>query len=69
MPATPRFVTFHNEFAPGLPAPGRGTKDFGKGWDGRKFGSVELMRTRTTAGMPSIDTPEENRRVIMRRKS
>ena len=26
MPATPRFVTFENEFVPGLPVPGRGRK-------------------------------------------
>jgi len=42
MPATPRFVTSPNEFAPGLPVPDREAKDFGKGQDGRKFASVVL---------------------------
>ena len=42
MPATPRFVTFRNEFAPGLPAPGRGTKDLGKARGGLRFASVVL---------------------------
>jgi len=42
MPATPRFVTFQNEFVPGLPAPGRGTKDFDKDRDGLKFASAVL---------------------------
>jgi len=42
MRATPRFVTFPSEFAPGLPVLGRGTKAFGKGRDGRKFASAVL---------------------------
>jgi hypothetical protein len=42
MRAKPRFVTFPSEFVPDLPVLGRAGKDFGKGWDGRKFASVVL---------------------------